>query len=528
MVSKLRPIFALFALFIRSLREDARGRLPPVLRATLVLVILLILWVNESNFTLRAAPGREFLAFVLFANLGLIAIATLGIFASAITEEKEDQTLTLLRMTKLSPLAILFGKGTARLVIALLLLAAQIPFTLLAVALGGVTRQQVLDGYAVLGATTFLLCNLALLCSVICRTTRRAGISTGAIVALLFFLLPVILFRLSPGAPLNPYADLLIAANPLHLLDMLLRSTSAQAAAAPVATLVSLNISAGLVCFLLSWLFFDWFCATTPEPVTPEVRRDPITPSIVIPSIWQIHPRPSIERPLVWKEFHFLLGGALGMVWRFALCGLILAGTFAYERWVKYGSDDFALYFFWHDFATLLKGSAAGMFAIEVLLIASRIFGDERRNRSLCNLVLLPKTSGWIIRQKLLGCLPFAIPSIGLFLLAMYLDSPEPEGPFAKARALPDSNTVFYVITQALLLTVLIAHLSLRIRRGALPASITIVAAINALTVFGMDVYRTIIAPHTVVSIMTLVWITVTAILALLTLDVIPKAGAAD
>ena len=46
---------ALFALFIRPVREDARARLPPILRATPVLVILLILWANERDFTRRAA-----------------------------------------------------------------------------------------------------------------------------------------------------------------------------------------------------------------------------------------------------------------------------------------------------------------------------------------------------------------------------------------------------------------------------------------------------------------------------------------
>ena len=52
-------------------------------------------------------------------------------------EEKEEQTLGLLRMTGLSPLSILLGKSTSRLCGALLLLAAQFPFTIFAVTLGG-------------------------------------------------------------------------------------------------------------------------------------------------------------------------------------------------------------------------------------------------------------------------------------------------------------------------------------------------------------------------------------------------------
>jgi hypothetical protein len=67
--------------------------------------------------------------------------------------------------------------------LAALLLAAQILFTLLAVTLGGVSLEQVFQGYAVLGATLFFLCNLALLCSVLCRSTLRAGIWTGVLAA---------------------------------------------------------------------------------------------------------------------------------------------------------------------------------------------------------------------------------------------------------------------------------------------------------------------------------------------------------
>ncbi len=46
-----------------------------------------------------------------------------------------------------------------------------------------------------------------------------------------------------------------------------------------------------------------------------------------------------------------------------------------------------------------------------------------------------------------------------------------------------DSLFVFYLFSQALLLPVVIAYLSLRIRRGALPAGIAIIAVLNVFTV---------------------------------------------
>jgi hypothetical protein len=86
---------------------------------------------------------------VMFLNAGFIGIAALSIFPAAISEEKEDETLTLLRMTNLSALSILFGKSTSRFIGAMLLLAVQIPFTLLAITLGGITFSQIAAAYAV-------------------------------------------------------------------------------------------------------------------------------------------------------------------------------------------------------------------------------------------------------------------------------------------------------------------------------------------------------------------------------------------
>ena len=181
---------ALFALFIRSIREDTRAKLPVLLRVALIGIILLIIWSSHRNFTQSSAPGLQFFTSVMMLNLGFIALAALSLFPSAITEEKEDETLPLLRMTNLNPLSILLGKSTSRLLSSLLLLAVQIPFTLLAITLGGISFGQILSAYAILAATTFFLCNLALLASVISRTTMRASILVGVTGVALYIVLP--------------------------------------------------------------------------------------------------------------------------------------------------------------------------------------------------------------------------------------------------------------------------------------------------------------------------------------------------
>ncbi len=475
---------ALFALFIRSVREDLRARLPPILRAALVLVILLILWANERDFTSRTAPGREFLGMVLFANLGLLAIATLGIFSSAITEEKEDQTLTLLRMTKLSPLAILFGKGTSRLLSALLLLAAQIPFTLLAVTLGGVSLDQVFRGYAVLGATLFFLCNLALLCSVLCRTTLRSGIWTGVIAAILFVILPIICLTTtlrhsppgtySPQTPWQYFSVGVVEANPVYALAMLIFESRPGLNAA---SHVWINLGGGALCFLVAWLAFDRFCATAGEEVAQRRKAG------LFRLTARARRRPSCKRALAWKDFHFTLGGFRGLLIRFGICVLILGGAYAFERWVDHhwNPDSERI---WRDTGAVTMVLATWLFSLEIGLVASRIFGDERRNLTLGTLMTIPKTTGWIIRQKILGCWPAVIPSIVLFASGCWLESHwnDYDDRLPWERVNRDGWLLTcYVASQAVLLPVLIAWLSLKLRRGAMPAGIAIMVAVNVL-----------------------------------------------
>ena len=177
------------ALFERSLRLETRSALMIWSRTGLLVLILFELLPIQSMARIgrMGAPGLHFLQEMVWLNLVFITLAGLSYFASAITEEKEEMMLGLLRMTDLSPVAILLGKSTSRLVGALLLLLTQVPFILLAVTLGGVGLPQIAAAYGTLLAYLFLVCNLALLFSVVFRNTTTAAAFTLAV--LLVFLI---------------------------------------------------------------------------------------------------------------------------------------------------------------------------------------------------------------------------------------------------------------------------------------------------------------------------------------------------
>ena len=168
-----------FALLFRSLRMDSRSVRIHLQWFCQLAVIYLALWSAQEMSGLFGAPGQIFFRYVVYLNAAFVTLLGVGFFSSAITEEKEEDTLGLMTMAGISPLGILLGKSTSRLFQVLLLLAIQYPFTLLAVTLGGLVPGQITSAYMSLFAYTILLANVGLLNSVVCRRSRdSAGLTT--------------------------------------------------------------------------------------------------------------------------------------------------------------------------------------------------------------------------------------------------------------------------------------------------------------------------------------------------------------
>ena len=166
------------ALMTRGLRFDCRRWQMHALRFLLVGFFLLFLFVAwfSSLTALGSAPGLTFFWSITFTNYAFVTLAGMSFFTSTITEEKEEQTLGLLKMAGVNPLGILLGKLGPRLVNALLLLAIQFPFVQLAVTLGGVLHRQVLAVYITLAGYIVLMAGVGLIASVIAHHTRRAAL----------------------------------------------------------------------------------------------------------------------------------------------------------------------------------------------------------------------------------------------------------------------------------------------------------------------------------------------------------------
>lgn len=463
----------LLALFIRSLREDSRLRFTYFARAGLVTVILLFLFTTQSSLGWANAPGLRFFETVIVVDLVFVLLAGVSYFSSAISEEKEEMTLGLLRMTNLNPLSILLGKSTSRLCTAVLLFAAQLPFTLLAVTLGGISLRQIFAAYLAVGAFLVFVSNLALLASVLSRRTSGAALLTG--VSLLFFFivvpfaswlghLPIWLGILKDNNAwtdtLTGIAEFATAASPFVRAGKIL----ATGFSGRVLTFqVESNLALGLLCFLCSWAIFEKLCGEQKESAPTRAgvarsrgrRRALFSPG---------RPR---KRALAWKDFYFTTGGKLWVFIKLLIYGtpLLVIRCWPAELGGPPTWQDFGIGTFW---------IMLGFICVELAFAAATILRNEHQEQTLSSLAMLPQGIRRVAYEKLLGIIP-ALCAAGAYLA---LTLPLIAKPFLETlgnvNLRDDEGWMFlsFALAQGIFFLHLVAMLSLYVKRGALPLAI--------------------------------------------------------
>jgi len=461
-----------FAFLIRAFREDCRDRRSYTLRLVVVGLIffqlLFVQFVVLQLASLYGAPGLWFFHWITSLNQLGITLAGIFGFSSAITEEKIGQTLGLLRLTGMTPMSILLGKSTARIIGAMLILSVQFPFTFLAVTLGGVTPHQILAVYVALLAFLIFVGNLGVLCSVIGRRPGIAAILTllllGAsqygfdsarlIVSALEFsgLIP------STGLLAEGLGKVLAwgsGVSTVHAIEVILASTFT----GPIFSFhVFSNLFLSGCCFVAASLLFERFAGTMEIPTAervvglPKKRRSRGYPP---GRAW------SNRSALAWKDFHFLTGGTGFLILRFAiytgiagLVAVVTSGPRGVDLW-QFGV-----------FTSNLMSVAMGL---ELAYLASKIFAVEVRDKTITSLALLPYSMGEIIRFKILGCLMGALPAFTFFALGVILHTLN-----ATAQDRSGISEIFVWLTNLFLIAQLgvllqwVALLSLSIGRWAI------------------------------------------------------------
>ncbi|MCX5662625.1 MAG: hypothetical protein NTW19_23340 [Planctomycetota bacterium] len=409
------------ALTARSLRLTSRAPGTYALRALFLGFTLFCLFFIWTSSGMLGAPGLRLFQVICYLDLFFISLAGASSFATSIAEEKEEGTLGLLRMTDLSPVAILLGKAGGPLINILLLLLAQFPFVLLAVTLGGVSVPQVVAASITIMAYIFLVAGVGVFAS-----TWRKQVNHAQGLCMLSLLLSFIGPPLARAALAELFDEYKWDKNaPIHIItnDSLkwmtdvastsqLSRISSVAFTGPIVEEGALvNAAGGLFFFLVAWATFDRFN-----------RDDPV----VAPARWTLPFRAARRRrsrprswtglwALTWKDFHISHMGYGGLFFRVVVYLLL------------------TLLFAWLTSRTGLQnlnvpelGSAMfamGIWALvgEASFIAARLFEEEVRWHTLSALALMPHSLARVAYAKLLGSAVPMLPAVVFFCTGIYL-----------------------------------------------------------------------------------------------------------
>lgn len=410
----------LLALLGRSLRIDSRSWQVHLARVGLLLAIYISLTYAFATSTRFGAPGLRFFRAILWLNTIFATLLGIGFFSTAISEEKEEDTLGLMQMAGIIPLGILLGKVGGRLCQALLLIVVQYPFTLLAVTMGGVTPNQIQCAFVGLTSYVLMLSGLGLLCSTIAANNRSASVLM--IAGLVIYLaVPYFAYETHQGlvnngllAPTSLWAKVLWQVGSTCLFLQITTIMTSAFGESPWSIQAISNGLGGAVCFLTAWASFA-LCTANP---TTEAASRGLLARKTNTLRWFAPGRPGAN-PFLWKDYHFV-GGGHGMTLvriGFYLALLVISFLLTEIWWGRTGMQSTYAYQWTIGLYQVLL---LPVIAIETSVLAARTLHDEFRGQTLGALLMLPANIVVTTYSKLAGALLAAIPGVTCLLLASF------------------------------------------------------------------------------------------------------------
>lgn len=452
------------ALLSRSLRVDVRSRGMHLGRlGLLVMIYFSIIQINLQSLWM-SAPGLGLFKSILFLNLLFLTLVGIGSFASAITEEKEEDSLGLLQMAGVNSIGLILGKVGGRLIQVLTLLMVQYPFALLSITMGGVNVGQIRAAYISLAAYAILLAAIGVFWSTVCQNTRGSSLAT-VITVVLYWLIPwccglwVDFTVSSTGTSLFLPLGTVISKSCIFLQtgEILTTGYSSPFWNEQVIS----NVLGGVAIFGAAWLVFD-VCSRQP-------RSEPMSRGFVAQSTRKWNPfKPGRVLPeaLVWKDFHFVAGGIAGLLVRTA-CYLSFFGLVCYLN----SQSDFS------ESCIIFLCCELAILPFDASLLVSRAMQDEVRGQTISSLVMLPRSVPMIVYPKLAGALLGLIPGIFCGIVAIVCSGLLPY--WLKPDNWEGGFVMFFFIPHLLLLPHLTAVIALVVRWGATPLAIGAIYAIQ-------------------------------------------------
>jgi hypothetical protein len=421
------------AMLKRSVMLDSLSLATYLVRSLLLalaLIALYFLGYEASNN--RSATGLAFFGGIMFLNLVFITISAVYYFSSMITEEKDNNTLGLTLMTGISPFSLLANKYGSRFLMLLFIIAMQMPFTFLAVTLGGISLEQIMAAYLALAANIFMITAMATFCSVCCRTTQRA-FSFSIILLVLFYGGHGIIFIICHYIDViteqyfsfvfylkEAVVDFWPKLSPFYRLNDLFNATG-------TVTLTSMQFYSNMMigCFFLvtALVIFNSFIqqqlagkARKLKPVKKKkVQKREQLRRAGKGRVW--NPKKAVQ----WKEYHFHGGGRNGLLYRFLFYAITPIAIIGLTKVMDSNFRDDMLVIY----ARVMFVIGAVLLPVEIAYLLNSLFSKEIKDKTYQSLIILPLTLKQLIMKKLLGVLYLLIPwtinmLVSLMIFAMF------------------------------------------------------------------------------------------------------------
>ncbi len=397
------------AFLTRSIRQESRLLSHHLVRGGMVLLMLYLLGLQVIQSPRLGAAGLTLMSNVMQCCYWCLTLLGVMYFSVAITEEKEEETLPLLRMTGVQNFTLLLGKSLPRLAVVVLLILISAPFLMLAVTLGGVVTEQIVA--SLLGLICYALClsQLGLFASTICRNSSRAtSLATVLWLLLEFGSWPFALL----GIAFKEWRLIGLSEDFEWIAGWLWERTMWNATGAvlvfeqgesPWHPQATFHLVVGIVFFFASLALFERFNeraialgSSASIPVTRHFLQG--TQSRRAGRCW--------NAAMEWKSW-FFVGGGWFWFWAWTIGLPVFSISVILVISVLVGDVAPVEVF---GVSMMMNGCAA--FAI----LSARLFGNmlnrETYEQTLVSLCMLPMQRKVVLQRMALGLLPFAVPPL--------------------------------------------------------------------------------------------------------------------
>jgi ABC-type transport system involved in multi-copper enzyme maturation permease subunit len=405
------------AFLTRSIRQESRLLSHHMMRGGMVVTMLYLLFLQVVETARFGAAGLTLIGNVIQCCYWCLTLLGVMYFAVAITEEKEEETLPLLRMTGVRDVTLLLGKSLPRLAVVILLILIAAPFLMLAVTLGGVVREQIFSSLLGLICYAFFLSQAGLFCSTVARNNSRAVTATFLVWLTLEFghVLP---FLISLGCHewgLPGLSDDLAWLSG-NWRERTMWQTSGtylmfERGDAIWHSQMTFHLIVGSLFFAVSHQLFEHFNAAAIAQgavATVATGRGALSQTRKLP------PRRSWPDALEWKSWQFAGGGLLWFIVWLILLPVLSVSVILF---ISIAIDDMAPA---EAYAGTMMFVGVGGLVLAMGRVYGFLFNKEIFEQTLTSLCMLPISRARLLRRMAVGVLPFAIPGVVCFTLGFF------------------------------------------------------------------------------------------------------------